>query len=375
MTPEQCQKHRWISRFRRPSNGRKELDKANLRQYVIRQRWHAAIDTVKALKRMGAHLTSDHSESGQALTRSRSNSTFSATEKSLLSSLNYSKSSNEIENLVEPILKVNQLEPLMEIDNMHEKARLSTLTENLTSPKSEAMADFSSPCSAQKNDTAINSVEVEAKSSSPHSFYIITDDSLVSCRTDFNCVEHNDFISNSKQGNAQLNAHETSDRSSLNVTESCNVLNTTESALGVSLFASKVDSNALTFPTPTKKDISVPCVTASEDQHAPLAPSKPPRWTTKTLGPTLASRAAKWLSQPEVKTHEIVPPTYTESLLVNQILSHFKDIQSHTSVYSSLTTKRHKTPRTLIMNKPVIHFRKGVPVNTGAVTEMKKFFK
>ncbi|KAK7085747.1 hypothetical protein SK128_000922, partial [Halocaridina rubra] len=343
LTPEQCQKHRWISKVRRPSSAKKELDKANLRQYVIRRRWHAALHTVKALKRMGAELTVNHlSESNQSLTRSKSSVNYATTENSLFNNLNHSKSSNDIENLLEPVYRPS-LETVKESDHVQSKTEKGTLINNFCNVGSVSL---------KKTDTSKDNLQTKSSNSctesvtSSQKFFIVTENPLITdvkfkqpeSRTPIATTTSRNFSVSSPQN--ALKAVKQSDDISL---------------ISLSTFENMSKNESATFPlnneksskTPTSKhQLSTEVLSKAPTSKHQMSTkvvnvtAKSPVWTTKTLGPSLASRAAKWINQPT--NMQEATRTYSESLLVNQILDQFNGVQGLASIYSRPPPKKRK---------------------------------
>ncbi|KAK6626103.1 hypothetical protein RUM43_006408, partial [Polyplax serrata] len=54
LTPTQCLRHKWLTDMQQESH----INTKKLKRYVIKKRWIKAVNTIIALRRMGAKLDS-----------------------------------------------------------------------------------------------------------------------------------------------------------------------------------------------------------------------------------------------------------------------------------------------------------------------------
>lgn len=338
MTPEQCRKHSWICNL--GGQPKAELNKRNLRQYVSRRRWHTAVHTVTALRRMGANLSERREPTNQEFAKTKSSTELCGLEKEFLSSsgFSHSRSANELQSLESPTIEApSRLAPVAEKETEGSPLSLGN----------SERRQKTQPRSGCKNSKAINNkdpptVQPSQEQKKREVLYIEAEEAL-------------------RRMAGQIPSSETSN-----------------SVCSDDHRQTKQGRNE----SPQSKDAPTSIKQRREKPPSQPVPRRPTSVTSSTRVLPVLELARRRSSGMTIQYPSTISKPRLEAVeqakvgprsLVDQLLGQFKGMQSF-SFAELRTTKGTATLASAVVSKPVFQFRKGRPINSGAVLEIAKKF-
>lgn len=338
MTPEQCRKHSWICNL--GGQPKAKLNKRNLQQYVSRRRWHTAVHTVTALRRMGANLSERRESTSQEFGKTKSSIELYGLEKEFLSSsgFSHSRSSNEFQSLESPTVEApSRLAPVAEKETESSPPSLR---------KSERRRTTQPRSSCKKSKTVNNkdapTVQPSQEQKKREVLYIEAEEALRRMVGQ---------VPSSRTANSVCSDDQRQTKQSR---DEC----------------------------PQPKDSPISIKQRREKPPSQPVPRRPTTVTSSTRVPPVLELARRRSSGMAIQYPSTIGKPLLEAVeqakvgprsLVDQLLGQFKGMQSF-SFAELRTTKGKATLASTVVSKPVFQFRKGRPINSGAVLEIAKKF-
>ncbi|XP_047481515.1 uncharacterized protein LOC125033960 [Penaeus chinensis] len=331
MTPEQCRKHSWIRNL--GGQPKAELNKRNLRQYMSRRRWHTAVHTVTALRRMGANLSERREPTNQDFVKTKSSTELCGLERESLSSSGFSnsRSANELQSLESPTTEA--------------PSRLAPVAEKETESSSPSLGN-QSRSSCKKSKTVNNKDPPTAQPSQEQN------------KREVLYIEAKEAL---RRMAGQIPSSETSNSVCLD---------------------DHRQTKQRRNESPKSKDAPTSIKQRREKPPSQPVPRRPPSVTSSTRVPPVLELARRRSSGMTIQYPSTIGKPRLEAVeqakvgprsLVDQLLGQFKGMQSF-SFAELRTTKGPATLANAVVSKPVFQFRMGRPINSGAVLEIAKKF-